>query len=226
MGDSRAALSAAAAAECVGTAALVFFGCGSVMISGVFPAAMPASSIPLVFGGVVMAMIYSIGHISGAHINPAVSLSFALTGRFSVRAMGYYWGAQFLGAVSGVAALRLLFPDAPAYGATIPAVSVPLAFGWEAAMSFFLMFVIMAVSTGARETGVMAGVAIGATVALCAFVGGPVTGASMNPARSFGPAVFGEGLPALWIYLTAPAAGMVAGALTHEFIRVIAKGRE
>lgn len=222
MAESRAALSAAAA-EFVGTAALVFFGCGAVMISGVYPAAMPASSIPLVFGGVVMAMIYSIGHISGAHINPAVSLSFAITGRFPFRSLGYYWTAQFLGAAGGVGALRLLFPEAPAYGATIPAIDPALAFGWEAAMSFFLMFVIMAVSTGARETGVMAGVAIGATVALCAFVGGPVTGASMNPARSLGPAVFGEGLPALWIYMAAPALGMAAGAFTHELIGALGK---
>jgi MIP family channel proteins len=206
-------------AEGIGTFALVFAGCGAIMVSQRFPGVVAAGSVPVVFGLVVAAMIYAVGHISGAHFNPAVTLGFAAARRFPVKQVLPYWGAQVSGALVAVAMLDLLLPSGPGFGASTPSVAWPQAVGWEAILTFFLMFVIISVATDTRAHGPVAGIAIGAAVCLDAFVGGPVTGASMNPARSLAPALFQGELSVLWIYFVGPAAGAVAAALTYEWIR-------
>jgi MIP family channel proteins len=208
-----------ATAEGVGTFTLVFAGCGSVMVSERFSGSITPAAIPVVFGLAVAAMIYAVGHISGAHFNPAVTLAFAVARRLPMKEVVTYWAAQVAGAVLAMTLLWALLPAGSSYGATLPHVGVLQAVAWEAVLTFFLMFVIIAVATDTRAVGTMAGAAIGATVMLCAFVGGPVTGASMNPARSLAPALFEGGLPHLWIYAAGPAAGAIAAALLYEWIR-------
>ncbi len=206
-------------AEFIGTYALVFFGCGSIMVAERFPGSIPAGSIPLIFGAVVATMIYTVGHISGAHFNPAVTLAFTIARHFPVKQMVPYWLAQILGGILAIAVLSLILPVGSTYGATVPATTASIALMWEVILSFFLMFVITAVATDTRAVGMMAGIAIGAVVALCAFVGGHMTGASMNPARSLGPALFQGTLDSFWIYLFAPMIGTTLGALTYRLIR-------
>lgn len=206
-------------AEFIGTFALIFFGCGSVMVTAHFPGAIPADIIPLIFGAVVAAMIYTVGHISGAHFNPAVTLAFAVSRHFPLRQVIPYWLAQFFGGIAAIAILSVLLPPSDVYGATLPAVSLEKAFAWEVLLSAFLMFVITAVATDTRAVGVMAGIAIGTIVTLCAFVGGPITGASMNPARSLAPAIFQGTMSTFWLYLLAPCLGAVLGALAYQRIR-------
>lgn len=201
-------------AECIGTGAIVFFGCGSIMLG-----TLPTHLIPLVFGAIVATMIYTVGHISGAHFNPAVTLAFAVTRHFPLKQLIPYWLAQCLGAIAASALLAMLFPSSASYGATVPHVSLNVAFIWEVVLSAFLMFVIVAVATDTRAEGVMAGMAIGIMVALCAYLGGPFTGASMNPARSLGPALFEGTTDTLWLYLAAPCVGTMLGAVMYQLIR-------
>lgn len=211
-------------AEALGTFAIVFFGCGSIMLFERVPAAMSPAAIPVVFGLVVAAMIYGLGHISGAHFNPAVTLAFAVGRHFPFKDVVAYWLSQFLGGITAMAMLAYLFPSAQfpigvGFGATVPHVGVVQAMLWEFIMTYVLMIVIMAVATDTRAVGVMAGAAIGAVVMIDAFVGGWATGASMNPARSLAPALFQSGaLSSLWIYFLAPAAGAVGGGLTYRFL--------
>ncbi len=214
-----------ALAELVGTFALVFTGCGALMVSERFPGSLTGSAIPLVFGLVVATMIYAVGHISGAHFNPAVTLAFAVVRHFPKREVLFYWLAQFLGAVAAIGLLSLILPTGQTYGATIPSVFPFQAVIWEMVLSFFLMFVITAVATDTRAVGVMAGAAIGATVTFCAYVGGPVTGASMNPARTLGPALLQGRFDVVWIYFVGPAFGMILAALLYEKIRCDSKTR-
>ena len=195
-------------AEGIGTFALVFAGCGAVIVNDSFAGVLGHVGVSLVFGLVVMAMIYAVGNVSGAHINPAVTLGFLFAGRLDRRLALPYVGSQILGAVAAAAVLRLLFPEHDTLGATLPHVALTRAFVFESFLSFLLMFVILNVSTGHMEKGIMAGVAVGGTVALEALIGGPATGASMNPARSLGPALVSGHLETLWIYLTAPVLGM------------------
>lgn len=206
-------------AEFIGTFALLFFGCGSIMVLERFPGSLPADAVPLIFGAVVATMIYTIGHISGAHFNPAVTLAFTIARHFPVKQLLPYWLAQFLGAIIAIALLSFILPEGKTFGATIPTATPGIAFVWEVILSFFLMFVITAVATDTRATGMMAGIAIGAIVALCAFVGGSITGASMNPARSLAPALFQGALGDFWIYLFAPMIGTTLGAFTYKIIR-------
>lgn len=206
-------------AEFIGTFALVFVGCGAVMVSERFPGTVAPGSIPIVFGLVVAAMIYSVGHISGAHFNPAVTLAFAVGRHFPPRELLGYWSAQFLGAIAAGASLRVLLPHGDQFGATVPHVEIWQALGWEVVLSFFLMFVIVSVATDTRAIGMMAGGAIGAIVTLAAVVGGPVTGASMNPARSLAPAIFEGRWNSLWIYFVGPCIGTVMAAFVYKFIR-------
>lgn len=206
-------------AEFIGTYALVFFGCGSIMAAERLATAAPAFAIPLVFGAVVAVMIYTVGHISGAHFNPAVTLAFTVTRHFPVRQVIPYWFAQFLGGIAAISILAAIMPAGQSYGATIPSVSLEVAFAWEIILSAFLMLVIIAVATDTRAEGVMAGIAIGTIVALCAFLGGPMTGASMNPARSLAPALFQGTLNTVWIYFAAPCIGTVIGALIYQSMR-------
>jgi MIP family channel proteins len=165
-------------------------------------------------------MIYATGHLSGAHLNPAVTLGFVLARHFPLRRMAGYWLAQLTGAIAAALGLRLLFGDVAHLGATLPAGTVWQSFALEAVLTFFLMFVIMAVATDTRAVGQAAALAIGATVGPCALFAGPISGASMNPARSLGPAVVSATWTAQWIYLTAPFLGAALAALTYRWLRL------
>jgi len=206
-------------AEFIGTFAIVFAGCGSVMVADRFPGTVQAGSIPLVFGLAVCVMIYAVGHISGAHFNPAVSLAFAVSRHFPARSLVGFWMAQFAGALAAMGLLVSILPVGHSFGATVPMVPTLAAVTWEMVLTFFLMFVIIAVATDTRAVGMMAGAAIGGTVALAAIVGGPVTGASMNPARSLAPALFAGSLADLWIYFVGPGIGAIGAALVYTWIR-------
>ena len=194
-------------AEGIGTFALVFAGCGAIIVNDTFGGVLGHTGVSIVFGLVVMAMIYAVGNISGAHINPAVTLGFLFAGRIKKQVVLPYIGSQFLGAIAAAAILRAMFPEHETLGATLPSGSILQSFVMEVILSFLLMFVILNVSTGHMEKGIMAGVAVGGTIALEALIGGPVSGASMNPARSLGPALASGQLDVLWIYLTAPVLG-------------------
>jgi aquaporin NIP len=206
------------AAEFVGTFALVFAGCGAVMVDAKTHA-LGHVGVAITFGLVIMAMIYAVGHISGAHFNPAVTFAFAVSRHFPRgRAFGY-WSAQLAGAVLAAAILRGSLGNVAHVGATLPSGSQAQSFLWELVLTFFLMFVIMAVATDTRAVGEAAAIAIGGTVGLDAMFGGPISGASMNPARSIGPAFVSGSLHALWLYLLAPLVGAALGALIYQFVR-------
>ena len=206
-------------AEFMGTFALVFSGCGAIAANSVHGGVVGHLGVSLVFGLIVMAMIYSVGNISGAHINPAVTLGFVFSRRLKGKLAFPYILSQCAGALSAAFLLKLLFsPDAD-MGSTVPSGSQAQAFFMEVILSFLLMFVILNVSSGHKEKGIMAGVAIGGTVALEAMFGGPVSGASMNPARSLGPAVASGDLSQLWIYLTAPVVGTLLASPTCRWIQ-------
>jgi aquaporin NIP len=175
--------------------------------------------VAISFGLVIMAMIYAVGHISGAHFNPAVSFAFALSRHFPWRLTLGYWTAQLLGALAAAALLRGSLGNIAHVGATLPAGSQGQSFLWELVLSFFLMFVIMAVATDTRAVGEAAAIAVGGTVGLDAMFGGPISGASMNPARSLGPALVSGDLHAVWLYLVAPIAGTALAALMYQVIR-------
>ena len=196
-------------AEVIGTFALVFAGCGAIIVNDLFPGTLGHLGVSVSFGLVVMAMIYAVGNISGAHLNPAVTLSFMAAGRLDKQLVLPYIGSQLIGALAAAAVLRVLFPEHNTLGATLPSGSILQAFVMEVILSFLLMFVILNVSTGHMEKGIMAGVAVGGTVGLEALIGGPVTGASMNPARSIGPALVAGQLQHLWLYIAAPVTGML-----------------
>jgi aquaporin NIP len=205
-------------AESIGTFALVFAGAGAIMVDAQTHA-LGHVGVAIVFGLVIMAMIYAVGHVSGAHFNPAVSFAFGLTRHFPWPRVAAYWTAQAAGALAAAAILRGSLGDVAHVGATLPAGSQGQAFLWESILTFFLMFVIMSVATDARAVGEAAAIAIGGTVGLDAMFGGPVTGASMNPARSLGPALVSGDLHALWLYIAAPLVGAALGALAYQFVR-------
>ncbi len=205
-------------AEAIGVFCLVFCGAGAIMVDA--KTGSPGEvGIALAFGLAIMAMIYAVGHVSGAHLNPAVSLAFGLSRHFSLGRVGAYWLAQCIGAIAAAAVLRASLGDVANVGATLPSGSDGQAFLWEVVLTCFLMFVIMAVATDTRAFGEAAAIAIGGTVALGALVGGPVSGASMNPARSLGPAIVSGTFDALWVYLIAPPVGAALGALAYQAIR-------
>jgi aquaporin NIP len=166
-----------------------------------------------------MAMIYAVGHISGAHFNPAVSFAFALTRHFPWPRVAGYWVAQAAGALIAAALLRASLGKLAHVGATLPSGSQGQSFLWEVVLTFFLMLVITAVATDTRAVGEAAAIAIGGAVGLDAMFGGPISGASMNPARSLGPAVVSGDLHALWLYLTAPLVGAALGGFAYQFVR-------
>ncbi len=214
----RPQLARSLVAEAIGTFALVFAGCGAIMVDQKTHQ-LGHVGVAITFGLVIMFGIYSVGHISGAHFNPSVTFAFALSRHFPwSRAVGY-WGAQLLGAFAAAALLRGSLGDRAHVGATLPSGSSGQAFLWELVLTFFLMFVIMAVATDTRAVGEAAAIAIGGTVGLDAMFGGPITGASMNPARSIGPAVVSGDLHALWLYILAPLAGASLAALMYRFVR-------
>jgi aquaporin NIP len=205
-------------AEAIGTFALVFAGAGAIVVDAKTHA-LGHVGVAIVFGLVIMAMIYAVGHVSGPHFNPSVSFAFALTRHFPWRRAGAYWLAQVAGAIAAAALLRASLGDHANVGATLPSGSQGQAFLWELILTFFLMFVIMSVATDTRAVGEAAAIAIGGTVGLDAMFGGPITGASMNPARSIGPALVSGDLHALWLYVAAPLAGAALGALAYQFVR-------
>lgn len=205
-------------AEFIGTFFMVLFACGAMVMADLD--VMPPFIIPLIFGGTITIMIYAVGHISGAHFNPAVTIAFCMARHFPLKKVPFYILAQVSGATLASYLHYLRFgPLNHNFGATMLSVSLPVGMGIEFILSFVLMFVIISVATDTRAVGELAGLAIGLTVALCAFVGGPDTGASMNPARSFGPALFNGSLSQTWMYFIVPILGTVSGAFVYEKIR-------
>jgi MIP family channel proteins len=207
-------------AECLAAFALVFAGCGAIVTDATRDGALGATGVAAVFGLVIMVMIYATGHLSGAHINPAVTIAFTLTRHFPVRDAAAYVAAQLVGATAGALLLLAAWSDKPAaLGATVPSVGAGTALLYEVVLSALLMFVIVAVATDTRAVGAAAAIAIGGTVALDALFGGPLTGASMNPARSFGPALAAGEWRDFWIYALGPVLGATLGAGAYEIIR-------
>ena len=193
--------------EFLGTFALIFAGTGAIVINGASGGAITHAGVALTFGLVVLAMIYTLGDVSGAHLNPAVTIAFAAARRFSWSEVPRYIAAQTAGAFAASGVLRVLFPADANLGATLPAGPAMQSFVLEVILTAMLMFVVLGVSTGAKEKGITAGIAIGAVIALEAMFAGPICGASMNPARSLAPALVSGNLQHLWIYLTAPVLG-------------------
>ena len=195
------------AAECLGTFCLVFAGTGAIVVDQASGGAISHAGIALTFGLVVMAMIYALGDVSGAHLNPAVTIGFWVARRVDAGTVLPYIAAQCLGALAASLLLRVLFPTNELLGATIPAGPWWQSLVLEFVLTFMLMFVILNVATGSQEKGMMAGAAIGGVVALEAMFAGPICGASMNPARSLAPAIVSEHIMEVWIYLVAPILG-------------------
>jgi MIP family channel proteins len=209
-----------AAAEGIAAFALVFAGCGAIIANAQYHGALGAVGVSVVFGLVIMAMIYATGHLSGAHINPAVTIAFTLTRHFSARDAVAYIAAQVVGATSAALLLLAVWTSKPAHlGATVPTVSAGSALLYEVVLTAFLMFVIVAVATDTRAVGAAAAIAIGGTVGLDALFGGPITGASMNPARSFGPALVSGDWTDFWVYIVGPVLGAAIGALAYQAVR-------
>lgn len=208
----------ALAAELFGTFCLVFAGTGAVIVNDTHGGAVTHVGVALTFGLVVLAMIYTVGDVSGCHLNPAVTIGFAATRRFAWARAVPYLLAQCVGAGMASGVLRLMFPGHPTLGATLPAGTAAQSWVMEFVLTLMLMVVVLSVATGAKEKGLLAGVAVGAVIALEALFGGPVSGASMNPARSLAPAVVSDRLDHLWVYLTAPLAGALAGVTVCRVI--------
>ena len=201
------------AAEFVGTFALVFAGTGAVIINDATAGSVTHVGVAITFGLVVMAMIYAVGDVSGAHFNPAVTLGFIVARRLEAKAIVPYVFSQLAGALAASLLLHLLFPKDAMLGSTIPTGSAMQSFVLEAVLTFILMFVILSVSTGAKEKGLMAGVAIGAVIGLEAMFAGPISGASMNPARSLSPAIVSGHFQSVWLYVAGPIIGAVLASM-------------
>ena len=207
------------AAEFIGTFALVFAGTGAIVIDETSNGAITHVGVALTFGLIVLAMIYTVGDISGAHLNPAVSLGFFAARRFPLREVIPYIGSQCAGALAASGILRLLFPHNALLGSTVPAGSAMQSFTLELILTAILMFAILGVSTGAAEKGITAGIVVGAVIGLEAMFAGPICGASMNPARSLAPAIVSGHMASLWIYILAPIAGAFVGVIGCRAVR-------
>ena len=202
-------------AEGIGTFALVFAAAGSVMVEELSDGMISSIGVALSPGLVVMAMVYAVGHISGAHINPAVTFGFALTRNFPWREVPVYWCAQLSGAILAVGVLRIMLGLVAGMGGNTPSGSAVQSLGMEIVLTFFLMFVVTAVSTNQDRVGSFSGMAIGSVVVLGILLGGPISGGSMNPARSFGPAFVGLIWADHWVYWVGPLLGATLGASTY-----------
>jgi aquaporin NIP len=207
-------------AELLGTFVLVFCGTGAMVIDQQFGGAVTHVGVAITWGLIVMSMIYSFGSISGAHLNPAVTVAFTIAGRFKVGQLPGYIAGQLAGALLASLTLKILFPASPFLGATIPAGTEMQSFILELLLTFFLMLVIMQVAHGSKERGAIAGMAIGAVVGLEAMFAGPVSGASMNPARSIAPAVVSGHLEHLWVYIAAPITGSVLAIPVWQYLNI------
>ena len=207
------------AAEFVGTFSLVFAGTGAVVINAVTDGGVSHVGIGLTFGLIVMAMIYAFGHVSGAHLNPSVTLAFAAGRHFPWPLVPLYWAAQLLGGIAASLALKALFGNVAHLGATLPRGSALQSFGLEIVLTLVLMVVITSVATDTRAVGQAAALAIGGTIGLEAIFAGPISGASMNPARSLAPAIVSATWQDQWLYVAGPAIGAVLGVFIYNWIR-------
>ena len=205
--------------EFIGTFAMIFCGTGAMTINEVTGGDVTHVGIGITWGLIVMAMIYAFGEISGAHFNPAVSIAFAYAKKFSWKEVPKYIFFQVAGAFAASLLLMWLFPKSELLGATIPTVDVWRAFVLELILTFFLMVVIINVSTGSKEIGMMAGIAIGSVVLLEALFAGPITNASMNPARSLAPNIVSGNIKGLWLYILAPIIGALLAVVSCKFVK-------
>lgn len=205
-------------AEIFGTFCLVFAGTGAVIVNDTHGGTVTHVGVAITFGLIVLAMIYAIGDVSGCHLNPAVTIGFAATGGFAWARVGPYVLAQCVGAVVASGTLQVMFPGHSTLGATLPAGTATQSWAMEFVLTLMLMVVVLSVATGAKEKGLLAGVAVGSVIALEAMFAGPVSGASMNPVRSLAPAIISGRLEHLWVYVTAPVAGALAGVAVCKVI--------
>lgn len=205
--------------EFIGTFSMVFCGCGAMTINEVTGGTVTHVGIGLTWGLIVMAMIYAFGETSGAHFNPAVTIAFAYAKKFAWKEVPKYIIVQILGAFVASGILLILFPESEFLGSTIPKVDVWRAFVLELLLTFFLMVTIINVSTGSKEIGVIAGIAIGGVVLLEAIFAGPITNASMNPARSLGPNIVSGNIEGLWLYLVAPVLGALLAVVSCKLVK-------
>lgn len=204
-----------ALSEGLGTFFLVIIGCGAIIVSRLYPESMTHLGVAMCFGLAVLVMIYTFGDVSGAHLNPAVTLGFLCSGRFpSSRVFGYI-SCQFMGAMAGALVLKVLFPGADSLGSTHPSGTVIQSLLLEFLLTFLLIFVVLSVSQGSSEKGITAGIAVGSVITMEALFGGPISGASMNPARSFAPAIVSGQFMDLWIYFIGPISGSLFASLIH-----------
>jgi aquaporin NIP len=206
-------------AEAIGTFGLVFCGTGAIVINEFTGGTVTHIGIAVTFGLIVMGMIYAFGDISGAHFNPAVTIAFAYAKKFPWREVPAYCISQIAGAFVASGILLFLFPDNELLGTTLPQIDVLKVFVLEIILTFFLMLVIINVSTGSKEIGVIAGIAIGGIVLLEAMFAGPITGASMNPARSISPAIVSGHLEHLWLYIAAPIIGALLAVVSCKLVK-------
>ncbi len=207
------------ASEAFGTFALVFAGTGAIVINDVSGGAITHVGIALTFGLIVTAMVYALGEISGAHLNPAVTVGFCFARRFQARMVLPYIASQCVGAILASAILKVLFPDHATLGATLPSGSELQSFILEFLLTLLLMFVVLRVSSTSNKYPQLAGAVVGSVVALEAMFAGPICGASMNPARSLGPALVAMQFHGLWVYITATTLGAIASVYLARFIR-------
>ena len=205
-------------AELIGTFALIFCGTGAIVIDQQTNGQVGHIGVAITFGLIVTALIYALGNKSGAHFNPAVTIAFSVVNLFPKKQILPYIIAQIAGALIASATLKLLFPTNQNLGATLPSGTQLQSFFLEIILTFILMFVILFTSQGSKETGTMAGLAIGGVVLLEAMFAGPISGASMNPARSISPAVVSGNISVLWLYVVAPIAGAIIAAFLWKFL--------
>jgi aquaporin NIP len=205
--------------EFIGTFSMIFCGTGAMTVNEVTGGEVTHVGIAITWGLIVMAMIYAFGETSGAHFNPAVTIAFAYAKKFAWKEVPKYIIAQILGAFAASLVLWFLFPASEYLGATIPTVDVWRAFVLELLLTFFLMVVIINVSTGSKEMGIIAGIAVGGVVLLEAMFAGPITNASMNPARSLAPNIVSGNIKGLWLYILAPILGAILAVISCKLIK-------